>query len=252
MVGRVLYDDGSPAVGWNIWVLREGTNVDAESIMGPAMQLQAAKEKGDPVSVTDDRGGFRVTGMADGTYMLHADMGAMPSGILARNVGQMGSGIRIAVYSGNVLRASAAKSFTVRQGEEETTPDLVIPMKSLRTIAGHVTVASEGHTLNMGTVMLSVKDDPQIALRAPVQRDGSFHFDDLPGNGTYTLTLDDAADATYTDQKPAFLGIAIPKVDVKTTYAHATQDVVVHDADQIDVAFRMMPNDTTSTKPAVK
>jgi hypothetical protein len=249
VVGRVLYDDGSPAVGWNVWALGEGRSGDSNPLLGLSLQREAALEMGLPVSVTDDRGSFRIIGMTDGQYILRADMGALASGVLARGASQSGSGIRISIYSGNALHPGVAKPFSVRQGEEETLPDLIIPMKSLHTLAGHVTATSDSHTLNKGTVMLSAKDDPQMFLRAVVQKDGSFRFEDLPGNTTYTLTLDDAADATYTDQKPAFLGIAIPKVDVKTTYAHASQDVVLQDADQTDVVFKMMPNDTTSTKP---
>ncbi len=250
VVGRVLYDDGSPAVGWNVWGFRQGAEMDQNPVLAPSLQRESAREMGQPATETDDRGNFRITGLADGQYTLRADMGALARGTLARNASQVGSGIRIAVYSGGALRASTAKPLTVRQGEEESVPDIVIPMKSLHSIAGHVTANSDGHALNKGSVMLSAKDDSQISLRAVVQRDGSFRFDDLPGNGTYTLTLDDAADATYTDQKPVFLGIAVPKADVKTTYAHAEQDVLVNDGDQTGVVLHMTANDAAATKPA--
>ena len=247
LVGRVLYDDGSPAVGWNVWAFHEGATSDDNPILAPSVQREAAQEMGQPATVTDDRGTFRITGLSDGQYTLRTDMGALASGTLARNISLSGSGVRIAVYSGNVMRPSAAKPFTVHQGEEDTVPDLIIPMKSMHTLAGHVTATSDGHALNKGTVMLSCKDDAHMALRSVVQRDGSFRFEDLPGNGTYTLTLDDAADATYREQAPAFMGIAVPHGDVKTAYAHATQDVLLQDADQTDIVFHMTPNDTTTT-----
>lgn len=235
--GRVVYDDGSPAVGWNVWALRVGTNFEVNAALSPSLQRQAAEEMGQPVSVTDDRGNYRITGLTDGQYTLRVDMGALGSGTVARNATRSGSGIRIAVYSGNVLHPSEAKVLRVRQGEEESMADMVVPMKSLHTLSGKVTANSDGHALNKGTVTLSTKADPQIHGRAMVQSDGSFVFEALPGNTTYTLTLNDAGDATYKESKAAFLGVSIPDVDVQKSYAHAEQDVMLGDADNTGVHF---------------
>ncbi|MGI4757762.1 MAG: hypothetical protein ACRYGF_13035 [Janthinobacterium lividum] len=239
--GKVTFDDGAPAPDWTVWALRSGEIGDADLLLSPSMQGSAAKEMGKPVSMTNDRGSFRIAGLADGTYVLRADIGALPQGLSGNNASQAGTGVRIAVYSGNVLLAGAAKSIDVHQGEERADVDLVIPSKSMHTLAGRVTASSDGHPLNMGNVRLSSKQDSHLQAKASVRRDGTFEFQDLPGNVTYTLTLDDGADATYSPEKESVLGLNIALGKATQKYAHAVQDVVLATSDNLGVQLSLNP-----------
>ncbi len=243
LMGRVLFDDGSPAAGWTVWALHARELGEADLVLSPSLQSTTAKEMGKPVATTDDRGTYRVAGLPDGEYVLRADMGALPRGITGSNAMLAGSGVRIAVYSGNVLLASAAKPSAVRQGEERTEEDLVIPAKALRTLSGRVVAVSDGHPLNMGNVMLSSKQDGHLQAKAPIRRDGSFVFEDLPENVTYTLTLDDAADATYAPEGESLMGLNIALGKATQKYAHTTQDVLLGSSDTSSVQMRLRPAD---------
>ena len=237
--GRVSFDDGSPAPGWAVWALHAGELGEADLVLSPGLQSTSAKEMGKPVAVTDDRGVFRIAGLPDGQYDLRADMGALPRGLTGSDAGLAGSGVRIAVYSGNGLIASGVKPIEVHQGEERADADLVIPMGSLHTLAGRVTAAEDAHPLNMGTVLLSTKQDSHLQAKAPVRRDGTFEFEDLPGNVTYTLVLDEAADAAYAPDKESLFGINVALGKPTRKYAHATQDVMLGGTDNMGVQFQM-------------
>ena len=246
--GKLTFDDGTAASNWTVWALRSGEIGDADLTLSPSMQGAAAKDLGKPVSMTDDRGSFRIAGLADGAYVLRADIGALPQGLSGSNASQAGSGVRIAVYSGNVLLAGSAKSIDVHQGEERTDVDLVIPSKAMHTLAGRVTASTDGHPLNMGSVRLSSKQDSHLQAKASVRRDGTFEFQDLPGNVTYTLTLDDGADATYSPEKEGFLGLNMALGKTTQKYAPATQDVMLGSSDNLSVLLAMQPLQETTGK----
>lgn len=246
--GKLTFDDGAPAANWTVWALRSGELGDADLTLSLSLQGAAAKDMGKPVSMTDDRGSFRIAGLADGSYVLRADIGALPQGLSGSNASQAGSGVRIAVYSGNVLLAGAAKSIEVHQGEERSDVDLVVPSKAMHTLAGRVTASTDGHPLNMGSVLLSAKQDSHLQAKAPVRRDGSFEFQALPGNVTYTLTLDDGADATYAPEKESLLGLNIALGKPTQTYAHISQDAELGTSDNLGVQLSMQPLQETTGK----
>lgn len=241
LTGRVLFDDGTPAAGWAVWALHTGELGEADLALSPSLQSTSAKELGKPVTTTDDRGIYRIAGLPDGQYVLRADVGVLPRGLSGSNAMLAGSGVRIAVYSGNVLLASAAKPVAVHQGEERTEADLVVPAKALRTLSGRVVAVSDGHPLNMGDVMLSSGQDSHLQAKAPIRPDGTFVFEDLPENVTYTLTLDDAADATYAPERESVMGINVALGKATQKYAHATQNVLLGANDTAGVLFQMRP-----------
>lgn len=117
----------------------------------------------------------------------------------------------------------------------------MVPAKALRTLSGRVVAVSDGHPLNMGDVMLSSGQDSHLQAKAPIRPDGTFVFEDLPENVTYTLTLDDAADATYAPERESVMGINVALGKATQKYAHATQNVLLGANDTAGVLFQMRP-----------
>ena len=238
--GRVLYDDGKPAVGWAVWALHPGS-VDTDEVVNPGIQKQVALEAGEPVTTTDDRGDFRIAGLAAGKYLLRANLFATPVGVGIGNLNQAGSGIRLAVYAPATFQLATARPVSITQGEEHAGTDITVPARTLHALVGHVYAAADNHPLNKGDVLLTSKSDPSLHGKAPIRDDGSFHFDYLPGDTTYTLSVADAADATYKSSGASFLGISASIPEVKQAYAPATQDVVLGKDDNTSIRFSLTP-----------
>jgi hypothetical protein len=250
--GRILYDDGNPATGWTLSVIKPRSPEDpseaAQAAMGQALAMMGAT----PPAKSDDLGHFRISGLPAGEYALKASLVATGVGISASNMGDGGSGIILAAYSGNTFARDEAKSIRVIPGQEQTGQDITVPSRSLHNIAGHAYAKSDGHTLNVGLVTLTRKDNPAVNLTAAVRDDGSFHFDYLPA-ATYTLALAGAADGSNAPAKTTgLLGMRLPNTDILRKYDTATTDVVLADSDVDSVAFSVAQIDWTppAKKPA--
>ena len=247
--GRILYDDGSPAVGWTLTVIKPKSVDDpadaASAAMGPALAMMGI---GQP-SKTDDRGHFRISGLAPGEYALRASLIASGTGISASNMGDAGSGFNLAVYTGDTFTRADAKALKLGGGDELTGADIVIPSHKLHNISGHVVAKDDGHTLNVGQVGLTVKDNSAVHLTAAIRDDGSFHFEGLPGNITYTLTVADAADGRNDGPASNLMGISIPNPELLHKYGTDTTTVLLTDTDVDGITLHVAQTDW---KPPVK
>jgi hypothetical protein len=243
--GRILYDDGSPAVGWTLAVIKPRSADDsaeaAAAAMAPALAMMGA---GQPAK-TDDRGRYRISGLAPGEYALRASLTATGVGISAANMGDGGSGISLAVYTGDTFSRADAKVVKVTAGDELSGTDITVPARKLHNIIGHVVSSSDGHTLNVGLVNLTVKDNPAVHLNAAIRDDGSFHFECLPGNISYTLTVADAADGRNDGPASSIMGISMPNPEILRKYGTDTTTVLLMDADVDSITFHVAPTDWT-------
>ncbi len=234
--GRVLYDDGTPAVGWTVRTVHEpppgsDSNAPAFANMGVdlnELDLSHASE----ASTTDDTGRFRIPGLPTGSYLLQARFIAPPLGHSSFNpMGTGGAmavmmGLKLTVYSGNALRKSDAKPVDVRAGEDRSGYDITVPLHTLRSLSGLVVSKADGHPVNGGSVDLTLKDaagkdDPSMHMVASILSDGSFHFDYIPAPATYTLKAVKAVDATTLSVKKLF-GSSI--AEQKTTRSYGARD----------------------------
>jgi hypothetical protein len=242
--GTILYDDGSPAAGWTLSVIKPGTHdTDAEAAslkMNQALAMSGAAQ----VAKSDDLGHFRITALAPSDYAVRATLAAPSIGINARNIGDGGTGISLAVYSGNTFSRADAKSFTVSAGEERSGVDITIPDHSLHSVGGHVYAKSDAHALNVGAVNLTSKSDPSLHAMAAVRDDGSFHFDYLPGGVTYTLTVEGAADGKNAPATTSgFMGMNLPNPEILRKYDSDTADVLLGDSDVENVRLTVAQTD---------
>lgn len=250
MSGRIVFDDGSPAVGWTLSVVKPTTPEEPGDATAAMMAQALSLSGGAQVFKTDDRGNYRISGLAAGEYALRASLAATAIGISASNIGDGGSGIILTVYSGDTFSREDAKAVKLTAGEEQSGVDITIPSRSLHNIVGHVYAKSDGHTLNVGDVALTSKSNPALHLKAAIRDDGSFHFEYLPGGVTYTLTVGEAADGRSKRSAAKFLGLSIPDPEILHKYGTDATDVVLGDAD-IDTA-KLTVAQTEWTPPAKK
>lgn len=241
--GRVLYDDGSPASGWTLTLSKAKSTEQAGDAAAAVMDQAMAMSGMAQVSKTDDLGRYRIAGQTAGEYVVRAMLIATPVGISASNMGDGGSGVFLSVYSGNTFNRAEAKTVTLVAGSEHPGIDLTIPANSLHNITGHVYSKTDGHALNMGSVMLTNKSNSALHLTAAIRDDGSFHFEYLPGNTGYTVTVGDAADGRTNQSTKKFMGIGLPDQEILRKYGSDTKDVNLGDADVDNVRLQVVQTD---------
>jgi hypothetical protein len=247
--GRLLYDDGSPAVGWTISVVQAGVpekpGEAAAAMMNQALAMSGAAQ----IIKTDDLGNYRLSGVVPGDYAVRASLTATGVGISMANIGDGGSGISLAVYSGDTFTRADAKPIHLLAGTELSGVDINIPSRNLHSIIGHVYARRDGHTLNIGSVSLTSKANPALHLTAAIRDDGSFHFEYLPP-ANYTVTVTDAEEGINTPAKGGgFMGISMPNQKITHKYGTDTTDVSLDDKD-IDTTRLTVAE--TDWKPSVE
>jgi hypothetical protein len=241
--GRILFDDGSPAVGWILSVIKPGTADSAGDAASATMNQALAMSGAVQIAKSDDLGRFRITGLAAGNYALRANLVATPIGVSGNNIGDGGSGINLAVYSGSTFNRAEAKAIAVSAGEEYSGADMTVPDHALHNITGHVLAKSDAHTLNVGSVVLTTKSDPALHMSAAIRDDGSFHFEYLPKGTTYTLTVEGAADGKNSGTAAGFMGINLPNPEILRKYGSDSTDVLLGDSDVDSVRLAVAETD---------
>jgi len=126
---------------------------------------------------TDDRGRFRLLGVAPGEYTVSAELSSASAeheqNMLVTMVqsSQLGN---LAVYYGDTLRASKAKTIKIAGGEAKDA-DITIPLSKLHTVRGRVVVKSTGEAPPTAAVRLLYADTREVA-RTAMAVDGEFEF----------------------------------------------------------------------------
>jgi hypothetical protein len=186
LAGRVFWEDGSAASGVPVSVV--------PSVPLPALpaSLQMIRSPifSSTATVTDDRGAFRIAGIAAGEYLLQATIASGGA------FGGFGRGQQIVsmirIYAPGTFHKASAKPITVRNGEERDDVRLVIDLRGLHTVSGVATSASSTQTVASGRVTLSDPTDTSLQLMGSIEPDGSFHVRYVPP-GSYTLQIGGAS-----------------------------------------------------------
>jgi hypothetical protein len=180
--GKVVWEDGSPAAG----VSMNAVPTAAAVPLPGALQAIQSPGGGSGFASTDDRGVFRIAGLAAGEYLLRTVIQPpTQQGGVGRGF-QMASPIR--VYSPGVFRRADAKSVVVKVGEERSDVRVVIDLRALRTVSGHVGSATSGQSVASGRVTLSDPNDKDLQLYGSVAANGDFAVRYVPA-GNYTLQV---------------------------------------------------------------
>ena len=181
--GRIVWEDGSPAAGLTVQAVSTDANVAL-----PAA-LNAIQSPGAQTSVaTDDRGGFRVSGLPSGNYVVMTVIQNRGFGGFQR--GAMPTTIR--VYGSGYFHKADAKPMNVRAGDERSDVRMVIDLHSLRTVTGHAMASSPGLSVASGRVSLTDPSDPTLQMQGTIDASGQFVVKYVPP-GTYTLQVSGAS-----------------------------------------------------------
>lgn len=194
--GTISYDDGSPAVGLHLQLLHkrpDGALEEARTELFEGTGLFGAR------TMSDDRGQFRMIGVAPGEYVVEAKFRAellAVSGVLSgeTNVSVVtDQDNAMAIYSGNVFRRKDAKSAKVGVDDVVSGLDITIPIAGLHSVRGTMITARDGHALNAGQVEMRYADDKEVVRRATIDSNGVFVFPYVP-EGSYLLQSGSAMD----------------------------------------------------------
>jgi hypothetical protein len=234
--GTVRYDDGTPVPDATVTLL-DGEEEGAVRLVLPKAAKTISPFLFDPVgSVTDDRGRFRLAGIAEGRYSSKVTL-LGPKRIQYRPGGDMvddsGNQMSLSVFLGDTLHWKDARVLTLGAGEEKDGVDITVPIRGLHTVEGTVEAKVDGHRINAGNIRLTGTDDPGFK-RALVLQDGTFEFDFVP-EGRYVISIDDAKDTkariVQTQGRPIYV------VDTLRKYGSAQLPVNLQTTDIKDLVL---------------
>ena len=226
--GTVAYDDGSPAVGVKLALLKKNKAGELEAVnsgLGSWIGMFGAG------NATDDRGRFRLVGMPPGEYVVSASLPSQEISV-GGLLGGRGMSVTVrnheagalTVYLGNVYRKREAKLVKVGEAETVGGVDITIALAGLSSVRGVVVAARDGHTINKGRVVLVYPDDQEQVRSVEVQADGSFQMTYLPQE-KYLLRVLGAADAEEVTRSEGNYSYSEEKV--VHSYGEAEQAVTV-------------------------
>jgi hypothetical protein len=198
--GTVNFDDGAPAAGVTIQAFVLPSNTTGASATTSTQQASFAG-----FAQTDDRGQFRVTGLADGTYIVSAS----PRSIFP-------------IYYGNTIERSSAKKLEVHAGDEVPGTDIQIPAAGMHRVSGVVVSEQDGHALSRASVQLRLNSGDTGAISATTASDGTFTFNAVP-DGKFTVQISSAYDpATQITYTSSGQSLEVNGTDVSDLIVNAT------------------------------
>ena len=204
LTGIVLYDDGSPASGVSVITLL-AINPNGTASSTKASSATTIRPFG-VVSVTDDRGRFYLSGLAQGTYTVEA----APRG-----------GSLFPVYLGNTIDRTQSELVSVQPGDVRSDLELQINISNLHHVRG-VLVGSDNHPLPDTSVNLSIASSGTDSIRTSTAADGSFAFSNVP-DGKFTVTAGAVSDPeTHVTYKGSSTQVNVSGADVTDVVLNPT------------------------------
>jgi hypothetical protein len=225
--GSIRYDDGSPAPGLHIRVLRKNSTGKWGGV-----RIQGAV-------ASDDQGRYRIVGLPAGEYVLETKLEVSEHFTThlfdsATSSGGSSSGTTtkfgISIYSGGETRQRNATHIKLDDGQDDSNEDIVIPLSKLHSVTGTIMQSRTGHVVNAGTAVLLYPDDNSEAASAKVDKDDStFRFDFVP-EGNYILKVTNARDVSREEIPNGPPGTVPPTHTKETTiktYGSEQQPIVI-------------------------
>ena len=230
--GHVLWDDGSPVSDATVSV--ESATKKHKTLPPQFGMIMGFSMFPPTPGLTDDRGHYRLSGLAPGEYRVKATLPMNSHMTFSRGVlvglGQLGT-LPMTVYAPASFHQADAKTVTLTAGEERTDQDITYNLNGLHTVSGQVISAEDHHGLNRGVVTLTDANDKTFARSASVDPNGNFTVTFVPA-GTYTMTVGNAADTvTEEPKKPEFGGLVTDVDKTVRTYQKGELQVMVGDSD---------------------
>jgi hypothetical protein len=233
IAGKLQWDDGTPATGVNVSVQSTtSTAGQATDLTRVVSQLGGGFGGGlGGFQTSDDRGVFRINGLAPGSYWVRATMMTPTADPGGGAVQRMSS---IVMYAPGKVRRSDAQTIALKSGEERDDLMFVLDLSTLHTVSGHVSATDQGNIM-AGVVRLTDSQDSSLSRMAMIQPDGSFAVQWVPA-GTYTLAVSNASNVAA----PAF-GRRGQNSSSGTTYSPFQESLTVTDTDVSGVGVTLTP-----------
>jgi hypothetical protein len=224
--GRIQWEDGSPAVAMEVAL---APTVPRKPLPLP---LSGIRTFGYSQWHTDDRGAFRIDSRASGDYVLVA---IIYPGNAEGPVNAMMPNIQ--VYSPGVFRKADAKTITLHAGDDLDDLRMVIDLRSLHTVSGHVSSTAAGQNIVSGRATLIDSVEQALQPAAMIDANGNFSIPFVP-TGTYGLVVDGST-------QPSRGGFPFPARNTsdtpEVTFQPGKQTVVVGDTDITGLTINLTP-----------
>ncbi|HEV2577715.1 MAG TPA: carboxypeptidase-like regulatory domain-containing protein [Acidobacteriaceae bacterium] len=229
--GKMQWDDGTPAAGVNVSVQSTAqSTAPATDLTRVVSQLGGGFGGGlGGFQTSDDRGVFRITGLAPGSYWVRATM--MTPSAEEGSVQRVSS---IVMYAPGKVRRSDAQVVTLKSGEERDDVQFVLDLSTLHTVSGHVGSTDQGNVA-AGVVRLTDTQDSSLSRMAMIQPDGSFAVQWVPA-GTYTLAVSNASSVASQS-----FGRRPQGESAGTSYAPFQESLTVTDSDVGGIGVTLSP-----------
>ena len=219
LAGIISWDDGSPAGGVQV----SAQPAPATALGGTsATQPQSAQGAfsagfGGAGTQSDDRGHFRIAGLAPGSYLVRASVQAPVPQADDRGYGRT---LSLPVYAPDKMRRTDASILTLTAGEERDDVAVTMGLSGLHTVSG--TVSATGAAVRSGSVTVTDQTDSTLNRNGVVNADGSFAVPYVPA-GTYTLRVNASSQPAQggfgRGQAPSPGGVSFQPLQVSITVA---------------------------------
>ena len=225
LAGKLQWEDGSPATGVDVIA---DPGVTPVALPSP---LNALRAYSTTRAVTDDRGAFRLLGLASGDYVVEVQL---------HPTVQFGGGGRgyanvIHVYAPGVFRKADAKPLTIKAGDERDDLRMVLDLSKLRTVSGHVNSATAGFNVLSGRVSLVDTTDATLQMSGTINAAGDFSVLYVPA-GTYTLSAQGSTQAATI----GYRGRGGSTTTTGTTFQPYTQTLTVGETDVTGMGINLL------------
>jgi hypothetical protein len=195
---------------------------------------------------TDDRGRYRISGLAKGKYAIKASLPTRQSisGLGGSHDMHFVTGDALDVYSGGVFREKDIKPIEVGLGNDVDGIDIVFPVDNLHTVSGIVVAKTDNHSLNSGTVHLEDPETKAWLRMTKIEDDGSFKFNYVP-EGQYVVS---AAGGDVDKNAPGGAFVQMMHPTILKKYLDATMPIEVK-VDQTGLVLQLA-DQAAATEPA--
>ncbi len=249
IAGTVMWDDGSPASGVQVSTQTAPTtgaaSTSASQLPGPGQGQGPGRIVGALLAfggfnnaTTDDRGRFRISGLAPGTYVLRANVQA-PAPQRPGDTGGFMRTLNLAVYAPDKMRRTDATAITVAPGEERDDVPVTLGLGALHNVSG--TVSSTSAAVRSGSVNLTDQTDSSLNRMGIINADGSFSVPYVPA-GNYTLRVNASANVMGAGRGGAGSGTSGSTV----RFQPLQESVTVVDSDLTGLSLNVTPVTTSS------
>jgi hypothetical protein len=248
--GTISWDDGSPVAG-AVFVATPAKR-DAKPPLQFSMLAMAGMTNG-LSAISDDLGHYRVTGLVPGDYILKASLKTgtqMGLGSSSMNLMKMAAVTPLVVYAPAGFHKTDAKPITLQAGQDMSGEDVTLNLTDVHSVSGSVVSTEDHHGINQATVKLTDANDKEFVRSAAVDDAGNFTVTFVP-QGTYTMTVTDAADTAPSDSKKKGGLFNFGNDKTVRSYVDGSQSVIVADSDVTGQVVSLAVDKNTKQTPDV-